>query len=84
MRASQAISFLSELNPDEIVCIQWYERDDITPFGNTSEEEKVTKEEWELANEIISNWECMDFHNDLQEAIRLAKERLKGEKDERA
>ena len=71
MKVSDAIEFLSELDKNAVICIQWFDQEDMTVYP-----EKLPDNVWKLAVEIVDKYESMDLHNELGEAIDEAYHQL--------
>lgn len=54
MRVSQAIDWLSELDPEDDIIIQWWDKDWIDN-SHISEEGKLTDEQWEEVTDRFDN-----------------------------
>jgi len=68
MKVSQAIELLKELPPNAYICAQWYDQEDMTKYG-----EELTDEVWAKAHEIWNNYEDMDMHYAVEQAIDEAR-----------
>jgi len=75
MKVSQAIAWLSELDENQIIYIQWYDKNDMSKMG-VNGEEVIPKEVWKLAVQIAENYESTDLYTDLEQAIDEAYEQL--------
>ncbi len=75
MKVSQAIAWLSELDENQVIYIQWYDKNDMSKMGINGEE-VIPKEVWKLAVQIAENYESTDLYTDLEQAIDEAYEQL--------
>jgi hypothetical protein len=75
MKVSTAIKFLSELDENQIIYIQWYDKNDMSKMG-VNGEEVIPKDVWKLAVEIAENYESTDLYTDLEQSIDEAYEQL--------
>jgi hypothetical protein len=75
MKVSQAIAWLSELDENQVIYIQWYDKNDMSKMG-VNGEEVIPKEVWKLAVQIAENYESTDLYTDLEKAIDEAYEQL--------
>ncbi len=75
MRVATAIKLLQELDPEAQIAAQWYDKDDMTPYGG-EDETTMTDEIWELAMSIFDDYEFPDMHYAVEQAIDEAKQRL--------
>ena len=80
MRVATAISLLQELDPEALICAQWYDQDDMSKMG-VDGEETVPKDVWELAIAIFDNYEFPDMHYAIEQAIDEARQRLGKEEE---
>ena len=75
MKVSQAMELLKELPPDTYICAQWYDKEDMTKYG-----EELTDEIWIKAHEIWSNYEGWDMYYAVEQAIDEASVALETER----
>ena len=75
MKVSTAIKFLSELDENQIIYIQWYDKNDMSKMG-VNGEEVIPKDIWKLAVEIAENYQSTDMYTDLEQSIDEAYEQL--------
>jgi hypothetical protein len=78
MKVSEVIARLQDLPPDSQVCIQWYDQEDMTKYG-----EKMTEEIWNLATAIYDGYEEIDdMYYTVEQAITDARIKLGIEDEE--
>jgi hypothetical protein len=71
MQVKNAIKALKQLPMNEEICIQWYDKEDLS-----SGDDVISDEVWFEANLIFDNWEFTDMRYALDDAIRKAKTNL--------
>jgi hypothetical protein len=71
MQVKNAIKALKQLPMDEEICIQWYDKEDLS-----NGDDVISDEVWFEANLIFDNWEFTDMRYALDDAIRKAKTNL--------
>jgi hypothetical protein len=62
MKVSKAIELLSELNPDEEICISWWERQLFTDTENVI----VSEEKW---NEAVAEFDIEGGYDSVNEQV---------------
>jgi hypothetical protein len=72
MKVKNALELLNELPLEAVICIQWFDQEDMTKDG-----EDLTTEVWELANAVFDRYQNnIEMYYALEEAIDEAKQRL--------
>ena len=72
MRAQDAVKYLSELNPDEEVMIEWFGKEDVESHMQYS----IPDEQWNLAVRLFEKSSGDQDNFEIQYFLGEAKERL--------
>lgn len=72
MRAQDAVKYLSELNPDEEVMIEWFGKEDV----ESHLQHNIPEEQWNLAVRLFEKSSGDQDNFEIQQFLGMAKERL--------